>query len=122
MVSTLYLDRNQTYRGHCQLIYDESHVEGIEALDVDAYARFTLDLRRVARAIFAVHRPDRMNYVSLGNVVPHVHWHIVPRYATDPRWGAPIYTTDVRDMTVTRLEEAEYRGIAQNIRGALEAT
>jgi diadenosine tetraphosphate (Ap4A) HIT family hydrolase len=121
-VSTLYLDRNQTYRGHCQLVYDESHVEGIEALEGEAYARFTQDLRRAARSIFAVHRPDRMNYVSLGNVVPHVHWHIVPRYSSDARWGSPIYTTDVRDMKVTRLEAADYRGIAENIRKALEAT
>lgn len=119
-VSTLYLDRNQTYRGHCQLVYDGPHVEGLEQLGPEEYALFTGDVRRAALSIFAAQRPDRMNYVSLGNVVPHVHWHIVPRYKDDPRWGAPIYTTDMRDMRVTRLEEAQYQRIAEGIRAKLE--
>lgn len=119
--STLYLDRNQTYRGHCQLVHDGPHVEGLEQLDETEYQRLTQDLRRAALAIYAVQRPDRMNYASLGNVVPHVHWHIVPRYRSDPRWGAPIYTSDLRDMKVTRLEEPEYRRIAGAIQVELEA-
>ena len=119
-VSTLYLDRNQTYRGHCQLVYDGAHVEGLEQLDATEYQRLTADLRRAASAISAAQRPDRMNYASLGNVVAHVHWHIVPRYRSDPRWGAPIYTTDMRDMNVTRLDDAGYRQIIAGIRAQLE--
>jgi diadenosine tetraphosphate (Ap4A) HIT family hydrolase len=117
--STLYLDRNQTYQGHCQLVYDGPHVEGLEQLESQAYTRFTEDLRTAALAIFAAQRPDRLNYVSLGNVVPHVHWHIVPRYRSDPRWGAPIYTTDMRDMKVTYLDEAGYRRTIGAIRKEL---
>ena len=118
-VSTLYLDRNQTYRGHCQLVFDPRHAEGMEQLMADEHAAFMLDLRRAARAITAAVRPDRMNYCSLGNVVPHVHWHLVPRYRTDPRWGAPIYTTDVNDMRVTRLDEQALRQLAATLRGSL---
>src|SRR5262245_39186442 len=84
--STLYLDRNQTYRGHCQLIYDGAHIEGLESLSPEDFGRFTQDLHRAARAIAHVCQPDRMNYASLGNVVPHLHWHLVPRYKSDPRW------------------------------------
>lgn len=118
--STLYLDRNQTYLGHCQLIYDGAHVEGLEQLTAAQYQRFTSDLRTAAVAISAAQRPDRMNYASLGNVAPHVHWHIVPRYRSDPRWGAPIYTTDTRDMNVTRLDDAGYRQIIARIRAQLD--
>jgi diadenosine tetraphosphate (Ap4A) HIT family hydrolase len=100
-------------------VYDGAHVEGLEQLDAGDYARLTQDLRQAALAIFAVQRPDRMNYGSLGNVVAHVHWHLVPRYRDDPRWGAPIYTTDMRDMRVTRLEDAEYHAIAHRIREEL---
>lgn len=121
-VSTLYLDRNQTYRGHCQLVFDSRHVEGLEHLDGGEYDALMLDLRRAAHAITAVARPDRMNYCSLGNVVPHLHWHLVPRYRTDPRWGSPIYTTDLTDMPVTRLDEQDLRqlaaAISQNIAGS----
>jgi diadenosine tetraphosphate (Ap4A) HIT family hydrolase len=39
-------------------------------------------------------QPDKMNLASLGNMTPHVHWHVVPRFRDDrhfpnPIWGAP---------------------------------
>lgn len=119
-VSTLYLDRNQTYRGHCQLVFDGRHVEGLEQLHAAEHDALMLDLRRAARAITAVVAPDRMNYCSLGNVVPHLHWHLVPRYRGDPRWGSPIYTTDMSDMPVTRLGEDRLRELAAALTQSIE--
>ncbi|MBK6672502.1 MAG: HIT domain-containing protein [Proteobacteria bacterium] len=113
--STLYLDRNQTYRGHCQLVFDRRHVEGLEYLAAEEHDAMMGDLRRAARAIVAAVQPDRMNYCSLGNVAPHLHWHLVPRYRSDPRWGSPIYTTDVSQMRVTRLEEPALRALAATL-------
>jgi len=118
-VSTLYLDRNQTYRGHCQLVFDGRHVEGLEHLQAGEHQALMEDLRRAAQAVTAVVTPDRMNYCSLGNVVPHLHWHLVPRYRSDPRWGAPIYTTDMGDMRVTRLEEPDLQHLAATLRQSL---
>jgi len=117
--STLYLDRNQTYRGHCQLVFDGRHAEGMEHLDSGEHTALMGDLRRSARAIAAVVQPDRMNYCSLGNVVPHLHWHLVPRHRSDPRWGMPIYTTDPAQMRVTRLEEPALRELAATLAQAL---
>jgi len=120
--STLYLDRNQTYRGHCQLVFDPRHVVGLENLSPDEFAGFLGDVRRAAHAIVRSCRPDLMNYASLGNVMPHLHMHLVPRYRSDPRWGAPIYTTNLTDMPVTRLTDAEYQEIATVIRTGLVDT
>jgi ATP adenylyltransferase len=114
-VSTLYLDRNQTYRGHCQLVHDGAHVDGLENLPRDEFSRLADDLHCAAGAISRVCHPDRMNYASLGNVVPHLHWHLVPRYKGDPRWGAPIYTSNLADMPVTRLSDEQYRLLAQEL-------
>ncbi|MFO1504199.1 MAG: HIT family protein [Steroidobacteraceae bacterium] len=121
-VSTLYLDRNQTYRGHCQLVFDGRHVQGLELLRADEHAALMQDLRHAALAIARVAKPDRMNYCSLGNAVPHLHWHLIPRRRSDPRWGAPIYTTDMTDMRVTRLEEQELRALAASLRQSLQET
>ena len=118
-VSTLYLDKNQTYRGHAQLVFDRRHVVGLENLAADEFDAFMADLRRAARAISAACQPDLMNYASLGNVVAHVHWHLVPRYQNDPRWGGPIYTTTLAEMPRTLLAEDEYGKIARAIRGQL---
>jgi diadenosine tetraphosphate (Ap4A) HIT family hydrolase len=118
-VSTLYLDRNQTYRGHCQLVYDVEHVVGLESLSELALTRFMQDVHRAAGAIARACNPDRMNYVSMGNVVPHLHWHLVPRYQGDPRWGKPIYTTEPADMRVTRLPDDDYASLVAEITGQL---
>lgn len=113
--STLYLDRNQTYRGHCQLIYDGGHVAGLEYLSQEECARLMGDLHHAAGAISRACSPALMNYASFGNVVPHLHWHLVPRYRSDPRWGMPIYTTDPADMRVTMLTDAEYRSLVEEL-------
>jgi diadenosine tetraphosphate (Ap4A) HIT family hydrolase len=119
-VSTLYLDRNQTYRGHCQLVYDTAHVVGLENLPAAQFSALMADLQRAAGAITRVCRPDLMNYASMGNVVPHVHWHLVPRYRSDPRWGLPIYTSDPAEMRMTRVPESEYRRLVQELIEQLE--
>lgn len=119
--ATLYLDRNQTYRGHCQLVFDGRHVVGLENLTLSEYSAFTADVGRAGRAIARAVRPDLMNYACLGNVVPHLHAHLVPRYRTDPRWGGPIYTSNLEDMLVTRLTEGEYQETISAIRAELAA-
>jgi diadenosine tetraphosphate (Ap4A) HIT family hydrolase len=43
----------------------------------------------VARALIAVYKPLKMNYETLGNSLPHLHTHLVPRYTADPRPGQP---------------------------------
>lgn len=119
-VSTLYLDRNQTYRGQCVLVFDPRHVEGLEHLSVDEFDALAQDLRTVSRAVATVCNPDLMNYASLGNVVAHLHWHIVPRYESDPRWGGPIYTTTREEMRQTFWEEAAYAPLVSAVREAVQ--
>ena len=120
-VSTLYLDRNQTYRGHSVLVFDPRHAVGIESLTPEEFGAMTIDLRTCARALVRACNPDHMNYASLGNEIPHLHWHLVPRYRTDPRWGGPISTTTTAEMTVTRLDEKDYLALVDQIRAALSA-
>ena len=118
-VSTLYLDRNQTYRGQCVLVFDPHHAEGLETLSAAEFNSFAQDLRVAARTVTAVCKPDLMNYATLGNIVRHLHWHIVPRYESDPRWGAPIYTSTLADMLKTRLEDVEYDALVGTLRAEL---
>ena len=118
-ISTLYLNRDQTYRGSCLLVFNPRHVEGLETLSLAEFTAFAQDLRVSASAVTAACGPDLMNYASLGNVVRHLHWHIIPRYKSDPRWGAPVWTTNLAEMKDTRLEPAEYNAIVEAIRASL---
>ena len=119
-VSSLYLAGNQTYRGQCVLIFDPRHASHVNELTPEEWRAMADDLFRAQRAVVAVAAPDHMNIESLGNVVPHLHWHIVPRYRSDPRWGQPIWTTPLEDMIDTRLPAAERSALVRNLQRALE--
>jgi diadenosine tetraphosphate (Ap4A) HIT family hydrolase len=109
----LYLTKNQTYRGQCQLIFDPRHVARLDQLTYDEWASLASDLYVANRAIVHVLRPDHVNIESLGNVVPHLHWHIVPRYRDDPQWGAPIWQHPLESMPDRRLTDADRHALIQ---------
>ncbi len=121
-VSTLYLGGNQSYRGHCLLILDLRHATRPDELSREEWLRFCADLHAAQSVIIRTLHPDHINIASLGNVVPHLHWHIIPRYRGDPRWGAPIWTTDTGEMPDVRLAPHERSRLLQSLREALAST
>ncbi len=118
--STLCLARDQTYRGTCMLIFDLSHATSLDQLDSDTCATLCRDLRSATLAIVNAFGPDHINTAILGNVVPHLHVHIIPRYRTDPRWGKPIWTTTRREMGRILLTEGDYQRLRDRLRETLD--
>ncbi len=90
-VSTLYLHRDQRFRGYSQLIFNPRHVTGIHELSEPEYTAYMRDLRDVVQALWDVCQPDHMNHLCEGNFVPHLHYNIVPRYQDDVRWRMPMH-------------------------------
>ena len=70
----------------------------------------------MAQALYSQFKPDKINYELLGNMVPHIHWHLVPRFATDPLWPRPIWAEAHEDLI---LAPEEYTQRIQLIRQAL---
>jgi diadenosine tetraphosphate (Ap4A) HIT family hydrolase len=66
-------------------------VPEIDDLPRDDRAAFLLEMSEVAGAIRRAFAPRKVNYEALGNSVPHLHWHLVPRHADDPRPQEPIW-------------------------------
>lgn len=79
--SSLYLSKTHTYRGYSLLVFDARHVERLDELSADEWSAFAPDLSIAHNAISRVTRPVHMNIELLGNVIRHLHWHIVARYA-----------------------------------------
>jgi diadenosine tetraphosphate (Ap4A) HIT family hydrolase len=52
----------------------------------------------VERAVRATVHPDKINLASLGNVVPHLHWHVIPRWRDDSHFPAPIWAAATRPV------------------------
>jgi diadenosine tetraphosphate (Ap4A) HIT family hydrolase len=91
--SRVFLHEDQFFPGYVLLVLRR---HATELYELSAAERRTLieEVSRVAEALARVFRPVKMNYELLGNQVPHIHWHLVPRLSTDPEPNAPIWRVD----------------------------
>jgi diadenosine tetraphosphate (Ap4A) HIT family hydrolase len=87
--SDAYLQRADVQRGYTLVIWRGRHVNEPTELDDDEAAGYWAEVLAVARALIVVYKPLKMNYETLGNSLPHLHTHLVPRYTADPRPGQP---------------------------------
>lgn len=111
----LRLMKNQFACGYCVLV-SHTHAKEPYGLPLPEQAPFFADLLRCARAIEAAYTPVKINYLMLGNMVPHVHAHLVPRYATDPAPGRALAPGDGEAF----LTKEEYAEAIAHLREALD--
>ena len=83
------------YPGFCRVIWRE-HVREMSDLSLDDRLLLNDAVYRVETAVREVMDPLKVNVASLGNVVSHLHWHIIPRYADDAHFPAPVWTQAAR--------------------------
>src|SRR5256714_3150557 len=115
-VSDAYLQRADVQRGYTIVIWRGRHVAEPTELSGEEAARYWLEVLRVGRALEAHLRPVKLNYELLGNSLPHLHTHVVPRYADDPRPGWPFPFPDDEPPP---HPEAELRADAAALRALL---
>jgi diadenosine tetraphosphate (Ap4A) HIT family hydrolase len=79
--------------------------------DLDAAERQALMavVWAVEEAVRETMEPDKMNLASLGNMVPHVHWHVIPRFRDDRHFPGPIWAAQRRDAPASAEREARAR-------------
>jgi diadenosine tetraphosphate (Ap4A) HIT family hydrolase len=80
----------QFYRGYCVLV-SRRHATELSGLAATERQAFLDEMCSLARAIEVGFRPHKLNYELLGNQVPHLHWHLFPRYASDPDRLRPVW-------------------------------
>jgi diadenosine tetraphosphate (Ap4A) HIT family hydrolase len=56
--------------------------------------KFLVEMAHVASAVYNAFKPHKLNYEMLGNGEPHLHWHIFPRYRSDPNFTSPVWIVD----------------------------
>ena len=78
------------YLGFCRVIL-ERHMSEMTDLPAPERARLMDAVFAAEAALREVLAPDKINLASLGNVVPHLHWHVVPRYRDDPQFPKTIW-------------------------------
>ena len=81
---------------------------------------------KVETVLRQVLQPTKVNLASLGNVVPHLHWHVIARYDWDARWPAPVWAARQREvvdaeqrlaMPLAQLDHEVIRALQPGTRG-----
>jgi diadenosine tetraphosphate (Ap4A) HIT family hydrolase len=110
------LNRDQFFPGYT-FAFTKSHVTELFHLDREVRTAVMEEVTVTAGALYKLFKPAKMNYELLGNMVPHMHWHLVPRFADDPLWPRPIWSEPHDEVILT---PAEYAGRIDSIRKAIE--
>jgi diadenosine tetraphosphate (Ap4A) HIT family hydrolase len=115
--SVLVVGDHQFHRGYCLLLLKE-HVRELHELEAEAYLALSRELLAAARAVAETFKPRKMNYACYGNLDPHIHWHLFPRYDSDPDhlkhpW---LHAPEFEDHLI---DEEAARGLAASIRANL---
>ena len=113
-VSRLFLLLDQSFRGRCVLELRDHYTEVNDIPKAQGLA-FYEDLADSVAAIRKVFSPDKVNYAIIGDLVPHFHVHLVPKYKDGPMWGKPYCAEPVaaeklgeeeRDRRIEKIREA----------------
>lgn len=104
------------YPGFCRVIWS-AHVG--EMTDLPAQDRIALmkAVWLVESAVRDVMQPRKINLASLGNAVPHLHWHVIPRYGDDAHFPAPVWAQPNREADAALL--AARRALLPALRTAI---
>jgi len=120
------LFRNDLLRA---VLVDDVDYPGFVRVIVNAHCREMTDLapadrERLLAVVLAVEAaqretlaPDKINLASLGNQVPHVHWHVIPRHVDDAHFPDSIWGARRREPDARRL--AEWRARLDSLRAAV---
>lgn len=109
------LINDHNYPGYCRVDLI-NHVEEMTDLDDETRNKFMGVIFKIEKLIMEYLKPDKMNLASLGNVTPHLHWHIIPRYLNDNHFPESIWSKqnkyDAKEFSVS--EEIKFISFIKN--------
>ena len=109
--STVYLNRDQKHKGRCIVMFKDHKTEYFQLTEEDNRGYFA-ELAKTAQAVWNLYHPDKINYATFGDGVPHVHVHVVPKYKGGLQWGEAFHD----DVEKVLLSEEEYQEMAKALR------
>ena len=106
------------YPGFCRVILNRHAREMTDLAPTEREGLMAV-VYAVESAVRETMEPDKMNLASLGNMTPHLHWHVIPRFRDDRHFPTPVWAAAQREATAPpeRVQRAD--GIAASIRAKL---
>ena len=88
----------EAFPGFCRVIWNDHCTEMTDMSPIQSQHLMSV-VFAVERSVRRLVRPDKVNLASLGNVVPHVHWHVIPRWQNDSHFPTPIWGTAINGVS-----------------------
>jgi diadenosine tetraphosphate (Ap4A) HIT family hydrolase len=108
-VSDAFLVRSDVgQRGYCVVIWRGRHVADPTELTADEASEYFAEVLRVGRAVEARFAPIKMNFEMLGNSLPHLHTHVVPRHLDDGEPGHPAHFMRIDLKDEPKIPDDDY--------------
>jgi len=111
------LVEDRDYPGFCRVILNR-HLREMTDLDAEASRRVMDVVFAAERALRELLQPAKINLASLGNMTPHVHWHVIPRFADDRHFPGTVWS-ETRRGGVPRAVDRD--ALRSNLRKQLKA-
>ena len=89
--------------GFCRVIWNH-HVAEMTDLSYGEREHLMSLVFAVEEAVRHVMHPDKMNVAALGNVVPHIHWHVIPRFKDDVFFPGSVWSQRVQELSANVLD------------------
>jgi diadenosine tetraphosphate (Ap4A) HIT family hydrolase len=106
--------------GFCRVIWNE-HIGEMSQLTVDQRSRLWHVVMLVEKILLEVMQADKINLAALGNMVPHLHWHVIPRFQADVFFPGSVWSEKQRESNLDHInkQEAKVPQLIQRIREVL---
>ncbi|MEO6023346.1 MAG: HIT family protein [Burkholderiales bacterium] len=85
------------YAGFCRVIW-QNHIREMTDLSGEDCTHFMSIVFAVEETLREIMQPDKINLASLGNMTPHLHWHVIPRFVGDKHFPNPIWGAAMRSV------------------------
>ena len=91
------------FPGFCRVIWN-SHQSEMTDLEIEDRSLMMRTVMKVEQVIIDVMQPDKVNLAALGNMVPHLHWHVIPRYKVDISFPGSVWSEKQRESDLRHLQ------------------
>lgn len=90
----MYVD-DSPFTGWCRVIWHQhlAEMSDLPAADRQHFMAVTFAVESGLRRLL---NSAKMNLASLGTGLPHLHWHVIPRFADDTHFPEPVWSAALR--------------------------
>jgi len=99
-------------------VITQKHIKEFSDLSDEEAINLTLTTKKIEKAIIKILTPDKVNIAALGNMVPHLHIHIIPRFKNDPWWPGATFCEKKRSYDY-KITQKEINSLKEDIKNSL---